>query len=183
VDILQKDDVTVDNLNNYDAIVLGVRAFNTVDWLSYKNEELFEYVKRGGTMMVQYNTNRSLVTEEVAPYPLSLSRDRVTVEEAPVQILDAKHPAMNFPNKITDKDFDGWVQERGLYFPNEWDDNFQALLSSKDPGETAKQGGLLVASYGKGYYVYTGYSWFRELPAGVTGAYRIYSNLLSLGKQ
>ncbi len=183
VDILGKDDITIENINEYDAIVLGVRAFNTVEWLSYKNEVLFEYVRQGGTMMVQYNTNRSLVTEEVAPYPLSLSRDRVTVEEAPVQILDAEHPAMNFPNQITEKDFDGWVQERGLYFPNEWDDNFKALLSSKDPGETAKRGGLLVAAYGRGYYVYTGYSWFRELPAGVAGAYRIYSNLLSLGKQ
>jgi LmbE family N-acetylglucosaminyl deacetylase len=183
VDLLEKDDVTLENIETYDAIVLGVRAFNTVEWLSYKNEVLFDYVKQGGTMMVQYNTNRSLVTEEVAPYPLTLSRDRVTVEEAPIQIMDAKHPAMNFPNKITNKDFEGWVQERGLYFPSEWDDNFKPLLSSKDPGETAKHGGLLVAPYGKGYYVYTGYSWFRELPAGVTGAYRIYSNLLSLGKQ
>ncbi len=181
VERLQKDDVVKSNLSRFDAIVLGVRAFNTVDWLAYKNEELFEYVKGGGTMVVQYNTNRRLVTEKIAPFDLKISRDRVAVEQAPVQVLSFDHEVINGPNKITEEDFEGWVQERGLYFPNEWSDEFKPILSSNDPGETPKNGGLLVAKYGEGYYVYSGYSWFRELPAGVPGAYRIFVNLISLG--
>lgn len=182
VEMLSKDDVVLDNLEKYDAIILGVRAFNTVDWLSFKNEVLFEYVKTGGNLMVQYNTNRRLVTNKVAPYPLRISRDRVAVEEAPVSILNKAHPAMNEPNKISQADFEGWVQERGLYFPDEWSDSFTPILASNDPGESSKEGGLLIAKYGEGYYVYSGYSWFRELPAGVPGAYRIFVNLISLGK-
>lgn len=181
VDDLAKEDITAENLGQYDAVILGVRAFNTVDWLSYKNTELFKYVENGGTMLVQYNTNRRLVTEQVAPYDLTLSRDRVTVEEAEVRMLAPDHPVLNKPNKITSKDFDGWVQERGLYFPNEWSEEFTPILSSNDEGETPKDGGLLVAKYGKGHYVYSGYSWFRELPAGVSGAYRLFVNLISLG--
>jgi LmbE family N-acetylglucosaminyl deacetylase len=183
VDLLSKDEVTKGNLSNYEAVVLGVRAFNTLDWLSFKNQELFDFVEAGGTVIVQYNTSRGLVTDKLAPYALQLSRDRVTVEEAEVRILDKKNPVLNSPNKITSKDFEGWVQERGLYFPDQWDKSFTAVLSSNDPGEPARDGGLLVAKYGKGYYIYTGYSWFRELPAGVPGAYRIFSNLLSIGKQ
>ncbi|MFY0690159.1 MAG: PIG-L family deacetylase [Cyclobacteriaceae bacterium] len=182
VEMLQKDDVLTENLAQYDAIVLGVRAFNTLDWLAYKNKELFEYVENGGTMIVQYNTSHRLVTSEIAPFSLQLSRDRVTVEQAPVSILQSNHPVMSFPNKITEKDFENWVQERGLYFPNQWSDNFVPILSSNDPGESAKEGGLLVAPYGKGYYIYSGYSWFRELPAGVPGAYRIFANMISIGK-
>ncbi|MDW3192615.1 MAG: PIG-L family deacetylase [Cytophagales bacterium] len=181
VDDLVKEDITAENLRQYDAIILGVRAFNTVDWLSYKNTDLFKYVENGGTMLVQYNTNRRMVTQQVAPYDLTLSRDRVTVEEAEVRMLAPDHPVLNKPNKITSKDFDGWVQERGLYFPNEWSDEFTPILSSNDEGETPKDGGLLVAKYGKGHYVYSGYSWFRELPAGVSGAYRLFVNLISLG--
>ena len=132
---------------------------------------------------MQYNTNFRLVTENIAPYELKISRDRVSVEEAQVRILKPDHVVMNKPNKITEADFDEWVQERGLYFPNEWDkDNFVPILSSNDPGEEPKDGGLLVAKYGKGYYIYTGYSWFRELPAGVPGAYRIFTNMISIGK-
>ncbi|MBU2886349.1 hypothetical protein KO507_11290, partial [Gilvimarinus agarilyticus] len=122
------------------------------------------------------------VTEEIALYPLKLSRDRVSVEEAEVRFLKPQHELLNSPNVITEKDFDNWTQERGLYFPNEWDDHFEAILSANDPGETPKDGGLLVTQYGKGYYIYTGYSWFRELPAGVPGAYRIYTNMISIGK-
>lgn len=180
VDDLTKDDITAENLGQYDAVILGVRAFNTVDWLSYKNTELFEYVENGGTMLVQYNTNRRMVTEQVAPYDLTLSRDRVTVEEAEVRMLAPDHEVLNTPNKITSKDFEGWVQERGLYFPNQWAEEFIPILSSNDEGETPKDGGLLVAKYGKGHYVYSGYSWFRELPAGVPGAYRLFVNLISL---
>ena len=182
VSLLDKDDVTIDNLRQFDAVVLGVRAFNTVDWLAYKNQELFDYSFKGGTVLVQYNTNRNLVTKDIAPYPLSLSRDRVSVETATVSILEPGHRSMNFPNKIVMSDFDGWVQERGLYFCSEWDDKFTPILSSNDPGESPKKGGLLVASHGEGYYIYSGYSWFRELPAGVEGAYRIFTNLLSIGK-
>ncbi len=181
VQILGKDHVTSSNLSKFDAVILGVRAFNTVDWLSYKNHELFNYVKEGGNVVVQYNTSHRLVTQDIAPYPLKLSRDRVAVESAEIRILNEDHPVLNYPNKITSKDFEGWVQERGLYFPGEWDERFIPILSSNDPGEDPKDGGLLVGKYGDGYYVYSGYSWFRELPAGVPGAYRIFTNLISLG--
>lgn len=179
---LNKDDISADNLKKYDAVILGIRAFNTVDWLSYKNTELFDYVKQGGNLIIQYNTSHRLVTQEIAPYDLKLSRDRVAVEQAPVEIIGFDHPVMNTPNRITDNDFQNWVQERGLYFPNEWSDEFTPILKSNDPGESPKTGGLLVARYGEGYYVYSGYSWFRELPAGVPGAYRIFVNMISLGK-
>ncbi len=180
VDLLQKEDVVAASLSKYEAIILGVRAFNTVNWLAFKNEELFKYVEEGGNLIVQYNTNRRMVTEKVAPYQLKLSRDRVSVEQAPVEMLVPEHLVLNTPNKITQQDFDGWVQERGLYFPNKWGDEFTPILSSFDPGETPKKGGLLVAKYGKGTYIYTGYSWFRELPAGVAGAYRLFVNLIEL---
>ncbi len=180
---LGEEDINTENLQQFDAVILGVRAFNTVDRLKFLKDELFSYVENGGTMVVQYNTSHRLVTQEISPVPLKLSRDRVTVEEAPVRFLAENHPVLNFPNKITQKDFEGWVQERGLYFPNEWDDAFTPILSSNDPGEEPLEGGLLVAPYGKGYYIYTGYSWFRELPAGVSGAYRLFTNLISIGHQ
>ena len=182
VDILDKDDVSAGNLARYDAVILGIRAFNTVQWLSFKNQELFDYVKKGGNVIVQYNTSHQLVTEEIAPFPLRLSRDRVTVEEAPVKFLRPKHPVLNTPIKLSPSDFDGWVQERGLYFPGEWSKEFVPLLGMNDPGEEEKQGSLLVAPYGKGFYCYTGISFFRELPAGVPGAYRLLINMVSLGK-
>lgn len=183
VDLLDKDQVVKTNLMKYDAVILGVRAFNTVSWLSFKNSILFEYVKDGGNLIVQYNTSHRLVTSEIAPYELSLSRDRVTVEESPVTILASKHDVLNKPYKIKKADFDGWVQERGLYFPDKWDSSFTSILSMNDPGETAKEGSLLVAGYGKGYYCYTGISFFRELPAGVAGAYKLLVNMISLGDQ
>ncbi|MEM6725063.1 MAG: PIG-L family deacetylase [Bacteroidota bacterium] len=181
VDVLSDKEMNLENFKKYDAVILGVRAFNTVDRLKFVTEDLQNYVEQGGTVVVQYNTSFRLKTKDVAPYPLTLSRDRVTVEEAEVRFLAPEHQVLNYPNKITDADFDGWVQERGLYFPNEWDENFTAILSANDPGEDPKDGGLLVAEYGKGYYIYTGYSWFRELPAGVPGAYRIFTNLISIG--
>ncbi len=181
VEFLNKDDVVAERLAKYDAVILGIRALNTVDWLAYKNTELFKYVEQGGTLIAQYNTSHRLVTKEIAPYDIKLSRERVTVESAPVEILAKDHPAITGPNKITDQDFDDWVQERGLYFPNEWSKEFVPILSSNDPGESPKTGGLLVAKHGDGYYVYSGYSWFRNLPAGVPGAYRLFVNLISLG--
>ena len=182
VDLLKDSEIRPANLRNYDALILGIRAYNTVDRLKFHKETLMNYVKQGGTMVVQYNTSRGVNGADIAPYPFKLSRDRVSVEEAEVRILAPEHPVLNHPNKISEKDFDGWIQERGLYFPNEWDENYTAILSSNDPGETPKDGGLLVTKYGEGHYIYTGYSWFRELPAGVPGAYRLFTNLISIGK-
>ncbi|MGB0930360.1 MAG: PIG-L family deacetylase [Chitinophagales bacterium] len=182
VTLLEEKDMEAEKMAQFDAVIVGIRAFNTVDALKFKNKELMEYVKQGGTVMVQYNTSHRLVTKDIAPYPLTLSRDRVAVEESEVRFLKPEHPVLNTPNKITAADFDGWVQERGLYFPNEWDENFEAILSSNDPNEEPLDGGLLVAKYGEGYYIYSGYSWFRELPAGVAGAYRLFANLISIGK-
>jgi hypothetical protein len=146
--------------------------------------DLLEYVKKGGTMIVQYNTNSrmGIDKDKFSPYPLTLSRDRVTDEDSEVRILKPDHIALSTPNKITAKDFDGWVQERGLYFPNQWDPKFDALLATNDPGEEMTEGSLLVAKYGEGNYVYTGLSFFRELPEGVPGAYKLFANLVSMSK-
>jgi hypothetical protein len=180
--MLQNQQLTPANLKKFDAVVVGVRAYNTDEYLKFGQQALLEYVKDGGTLVIQYNVSSRLVTDQLGPYPLKLSHGRVTVEEAPVTLLKPNHPVLNQPNKITNTDFKGWVQERGLYFPSEWDPQYEALLSASDPGEPALEGGLLVARYGKGYYIYTGYSWFRQLPAGVPGAYRLFTNLISIGK-
>ncbi|MEO8378499.1 MAG: PIG-L family deacetylase [Acidobacteriota bacterium] len=167
---------------NYDAIIAGVRAYNTRDRLHLAHEKLMRYVENGGTMVVQYNTANQLDDLAVpvpGPYPFKISRDRVTVEEASIKILDASQPVLNTPNKITAADFEGWIQERGLYFPNEWDPRYTTVLSTNDPGESEKPGGLLVAKYGKGTFVYTGYAFWRQLPAGVPGAIRTFVNLVS----
>lgn len=184
VDVLEDRDITPENLEKYDAVVLGVRAYNTEERLKFHQPKLLEYVNQGGTMIVQYNTSFSLTVpvDEIAPYKLRISRDRVTVEEAEMRFLLPNSEVLNFPNKITERDFEGWVQERGLYFPSEWGPEFEAVLSCNDPGEPARNGSLLVAEYGKGHYVYTGLSFFRELPRGVPGAYRLFANLISLGR-
>ncbi len=179
---LAPKDINAETLSKFDAVVLGIRAYNTVDDLKYKQQILFDFVKQGGNMIVQYNTNSRLKVDELAPYDLKLSRDRVTNENAEVTFLNPNNPILNYPNKITQKDFEGWTQERGLYFPNQWSDKFTPILSMHDKGETPKDGSLLVAKYGKGYYIYTGLSFFREFPEGVTGAYRLFSNMLSIGK-
>ncbi|WP_298423489.1 PIG-L family deacetylase [uncultured Kordia sp.] len=185
-DVTVIDPATIDaaTLEKFDAIVVGIRAYNTVDQLKFKQKYILDYVKNGGNVIVQYNTNRRLkvAREELAPYQLSLSRDRVTDETASVEIIAKDHSIVNFPNKIEAKDFDGWVQERGLYFPNSWGSEFTPILSMNDKNETAKTGSLLVAKYGKGNYIYTGLSFFRELPAGVPGAYKLFSNMISVGK-
>ena len=179
----EKNFTDADGLKGFDAIVVGIRAYNTKEKLKFWNAQLLEYVKNGGTLIVQYNTNgRDLIMTDFAPYTLKLSRERTTKEEAEVRFLKPEHPILNTPNKITKTDFEGWVQERGLYFPSEWTKDYDALLSCNDPSEPARDGGLLVAKYGKGYYIYTGYSWFRQLPAGVSGAYRLFANILSVGK-
>ncbi|WP_412560462.1 PIG-L family deacetylase [Winogradskyella sp. MIT101101] len=183
VTIIKPEQISADNLVNFDAIVVGIRAYNILDEMKFKQKFLLDYVKEGGNMIVQYNTSRGIKTDNIAPYELQLSRDRVTDENAEVRILDPNHPILNFPNKITTQDFEGWVQERGLYFPGEWSEEFTPLLAMNDKGESSKEGSLLVAKYGKGNYIYTGLSFFREFPAGVSGAYRLFANLLSAGKE
>ena len=180
VTILKPEEISPEKLENFDVVMTGVRAYNTINALAFKQDILFEFVKSGKTMVVQYNTNGDLVTEKIAPYSLKLSKDRVTEENAEVRFLAPNHPVLNFPNKITKKDFEGWKQEQGLYYPNEFDKAFTPILSSNDAGETPKNGALLVAPYGKGYYIYTGLSFFRELPEGVTGAYKLMTNIISL---
>jgi LmbE family N-acetylglucosaminyl deacetylase len=180
--ILSEQEITAKNLAQFSAVVLGIRAYNTQDRISNWLPELFDYVKRGGVVVAQYNTLADLKTNQLAPYPLEISRDRVTDENAAVRVLSPNHPLMTTPNKITSKDFEGWVQERGLYFPNKWDHAWTPILSCNDPKEKPLDGGLLVAKFGKGFFVYTSYSWFRQLPAGVPGAYRLFANMLSLGK-
>ena len=182
VTTIAPNEIFANNLKQYDAVVVGIRAYNTVPELAFKQSELNAYVENGGTLLLQYNTSHRMVTKDIAPYPISLSRDRVTDEFSSVTILAPDHPILNSPNKITQTDFEGWVQERGLYFPNEWDENFTPLLGMNDKDYDESQGALLVASYGKGHYIYTGLSFFRELPAGVPGAYRLFANLLSVGK-
>ncbi|NCT09381.1 MAG: LmbE family protein [Flavobacteriia bacterium] len=180
VEEINPTEINEENLKKYDAIVLGIRVYNVVDELKFKQKYLLKYVEYGGNLIVQYNTNRGV--EIGAPYPLKLSSDRVTDEFSEVIILDETHEILNFPNKITQEDFKGWIQERGLYFPNSWNSEYKPILSMNDKGETPKKGSLLVAKFGKGNYVYTGLSFFRELPAGVAGAYKLFANILSLPK-
>jgi hypothetical protein len=179
VKVLDGSEITAETLKRFDAVVLGIRAYNTQDRIATWQTELLAYVKAGGVVVTQYNTT-DLKTKAIGPAPLEISRERVTDENAEVRILARDHPALNTPNKIRADDFKGWVQERGLYFPNKWDANWTALLSCNDPNEKPLDGGLLVAKSGQGYFVYTGYAFFRQLPAGVPGAYRLFANLVSL---
>lgn len=179
---MKNEEVTAENLKRVDAIVLGIRAVNANERIRFMMNDLLEYVKQGGTMVVQYNNNGDSESDKFSPYPLSLSRERVTEEDAEVRLLRPEHAILNTPNKITAKDFEGWVQERGLYFPDQWDPKFESILSMNDKGEKPKDGSLLVCKYGEGYYIYTGLSFFRELPEGVTGAYKLFANLVSVGK-
>jgi len=181
VDELTETDMQTENLARYDAIVLGIRALNTNTRIPFFLPALFQYSQAGGVVIVQYNTNGNLKTPDFSPFPLTLSRGRVTDETAPMQVLAPEHPVLNSPNTITAGDFDHWVQERGLYFASEWDPAFTPIFSLHDPGEPPLQGGLLIARYGSGWFVYSGLSWFRQLPAGVPGAYRLFANLVSLG--
>jgi len=177
---LTDGDLSPAGLAGLDAVVIGIRAFNTREGLAAHLTGLFDWVAQGGTVVAQYNTSNGLLNPRLAPYPLTLSRDRVTDETAPVKLLDRQHVALNEPNAIGPADFQGWVQERGLYFPDKWDPAFTPLLGMNDPGETEKKGALLVARHGRGWFVYTGISWFRQLPEGVPGAYRLFANLVSL---
>ena len=175
-------DLTPERLRGLDAVVIGIRAFNVRTDLADRLPALFAYVEAGGTVVAQYNTLDRLPESWLPPFVLHLSRDRVTDEHAPVTILASAHPVLTTPNAITPADFDGWVQERGLYFPDRWDARFTPILACSDPGEAPLKSGLLVARLGNGYFVYTSLAWFRQLPEGVPGAYRLFANLVSLGK-
>ncbi|HVW20452.1 MAG TPA: PIG-L family deacetylase [Opitutaceae bacterium] len=175
-------DLTAARLRGFDAVVIGVRAFNVRADLPGAMPALFAYARDGGAVIELYNRPNGLLTTQFAPYALRLSDLRVTDERAAMTFLAPQSPALNRPNRITAADFEGWVQERGSYFPGQWDPAFTAVLSCHDAGEAPLEGGLLVARYGRGYFVYTGLSWFRQLPAGTPGAYRLFANLLSLGK-
>ena len=185
VTMIPPEKLAIEDLSQYQTIVLGIRAYDTQKDVIANNKRLLDYVEKGGRLVVQYNTMGSFGVPidfnagKYTPYPATLSRSRVSVEEAPVKILDPANPIFHTPNEITQKDFDGWVQERGLYFMSQWDPQFTPLLESHDPGEGEQKGGLLVAHYGKGTYIYTGYAFFRQLPAGVPGAVRLFVNLIS----
>jgi len=181
VTLLTDKDFEPDNLARFDAIVLGIRAYNTKEALKFHQSKLLDYVQNGGTLLVQYMNNNELVINDLGPFPFKLSRTRVTDENAEMRLVLPNHAALTTPNRLTAADFEGWVQERGLYFASTWDKAFEAPLSSNDPGDPPAEGSLLIAPYGKGHYVFTGLSFFRELPAGVPGAYRLFANLISLG--
>ena len=185
VTLLTDNDLAAADLTPFDAIIIGIRAYNSRPAVLQHNARLLEYVEKGGTVVAQYNTASRFGggPPELGPYPFHVSRDRVSVEDAEVTLLLPEHPLLSTPNRITEADFSGWVQERGLYFPDTWDERYDALLASHDPGEPDRSGGLLYTTYGKGVYIYTGYSFFRELPAGVAGAYRLFVNLISARQQ
>ena len=178
---LSKADIFEERLAQFDAIVLGVRAYNVHDWLVQKNDILMSYVRNGGNMVVQYNTNNYFgpLNTGIGPKPFNINRGRVTDEEAEVVILDDKDPLMNYPNKITAQDFSGWVQERGIYFADGFDKDYKPLLAMHDKGEADLKGSLIVCQEGKGRFIYTGLVFFRQLPAGVPGAFRLFANLIS----
>lgn len=176
------------NLSAYDAIVVGVRAYNTNSAMARYQPKLMEYVKNGGTMIVQYVTpvnsffRNEAPLPQLGPYPFTVVNERVTEEDAPMTFINPKHPLLNYPNKITDADFAGWIQERGIYFARDWDKAYEPIFSSHDQNEAPKEGSLIYAKYGKGHFMYTGLVFFRELPAGVPGAYRLFANMISAGK-
>lgn len=178
--ILDDAELNLRRFSEFKTIIVGIRAFNVNQSLANNADQLMEYVKEGGNVIVQYNTSSPLLTRDLGPYPFSLSRDRVTVEGSPVQVA-FNHRLMTYPNLVTPADFEGWVQERGLYFANNWDANYQTPFTMNDPGENPTQGSLLFTTYGKGTYTYSGISWFRQLPAGVPGAIKIFVNLIEQG--
>jgi LmbE family N-acetylglucosaminyl deacetylase len=183
-EVVELSDEMLENsdLSPFDAIITGVRAYNTRDVLTKLKDKLLSYIENGGTLVVQYNVASNQLSGQIGPYPLAIGRDRVSVENAPVVFLSPDHPLLNFPNKITAEDFEGWIQERGLYFASQWDDRYETVFSCHDPGEPDRKGGLLYVRYGRGVFIYTAYSWFRQLPAGVPGAFRLFANLISAGK-
>lgn len=183
--LLKEKDLTSNSLKTFDAVITGVRAYNVNGFLAEKYELLMEYVKNGGNLVVQYNTSNfiSSIKSKIGPYPFTISRNRVTEEKAEVTFLHPQHLVLNYPNKITAADFDNWVQERGIYFAGDIDPKYETIFSMKDPGEQDQKGSLIIANYGKGKFVYTGLVFFRQLPAGVPGAYRLLANIIALNKK
>ena len=180
VDLLTNENLDFKNLSEYDVIICGIRAFNTREDLQRQQSRLIEFVENGGTWIVQHNTRFGFQAKQIGPYPFTTTgRDRISEEVAKLEILVPEHQIFNFPNKITQDDFKGWVQERGLYFADSWEGKLYPLLAGNDSGESSKLGGLLYSNYGKGAFIFTAYSWFRQLPAGVPGAYRLFVNMIS----
>jgi LmbE family N-acetylglucosaminyl deacetylase len=179
---LSENEILNGDLSGYDAIVVGVRAYNVDPRLAIEQPKLLEYVKNGGNLLVQYNNNNGLVTKQIGPYPFKVVNERVTDENAKITVIDPNNPVLNYPNKINPSDFDGWVQERGLYFTKDADPQYQKVLQMNDPGEAPKDGALITTQYGKGRFIYTSLAFFRQLPAGVPGAYRLFINMLSKPK-
>ena len=185
VTLLGDKELSRNNLQQYDAIITGIRAYNTADWLNNHHDKLMQYVSTGGNLIVQYNTSNQIgpVRAKIGPYPFNISRTRVTDEGANVMFTNGAHAALNYPNKITEADFKGWVQERSIYHASGYDKSFETLLRMGDAGETPDEGSLITAKYGKGYFTYTGLVFFRQLPAGVPGAYRLLANLIALNQK
>ena len=186
---LTVDEIAKSDLSVYNTIVIDNRGYEAHHDLIPVNDRLLKFVNDGGTLLVFYhrtgewNPDPSKNRPQLAPYPIIVDDERVTEEDAPVLFLQPRHPLLNFPNRITQKDFANWVQERGLYFPKEWDQHYTAVLSTNDRGEPPLKGGLLVAAYGKGNYIYTSYVWYRQLRAGLPGGYRMFANLISYGRK
>jgi hypothetical protein len=186
---LSTADIQSSDLKAYDAIIIDNRGYEAHPELVAANGHLLSFVHEGGTLIVFYhksnewNPDPARNRAQLAPYPIILGNERVTDENAPVTLLQRGHRLLNFPNKIKPSDFAGWVQERGLYYPKEWDSHYAALLAMNDPGEAALRGGLLVGAYGRGQYIYTSMVWYRELRAGVPGAYRMLANMVSYGRR
>jgi hypothetical protein len=185
VNRLNQKEISKNPLDKFDAIIVGVRAYNTIDWLSNYYDKLMKYVENGGNLIVQYNTSNfiSNVRSKMGPYDFTITRNRVTDENATVTFLQPEHPALNFPNKINQDDFKGWIQERSIYDAVDSAGKFEKILAMNDPGEKPDDGSLLIAKYGRGYFTYTGLVFFRELPAGVPGAYRLLANLIALNRK
>lgn len=185
VTVLDRTAVLTTDLRKYDAIITGVRAYNTNEWMNEVYEKLMTYIHEGGNLIVQYNTSNNIgpLRAKIGPYAFNISRNRITDEQAKVKLLDPSHKVFNFPNKIVASDFDGWIQERSIYHADSWDSNLKPLLSMADPGERPHDGSLIVGKYGKGYFTYTGLVFFRQLPAGVPGALRLMANLIALNQE
>jgi hypothetical protein len=186
---LSVEDIAKSDLSSFHTIIIDNRGYEAHQDLIPVNNRLLKFVEDGGTLLVFYhrtnewNPNEQRGRPQLAPFPIIIDDSRVTEEDAPVTFLAPKHPLLNFPNKITQKDFANWIQERGLYFPREWDQHYTAVLSTNDKGEPPLKGGLLVAPYGKGNYIYTSYVWYRQLRAGLPGGYKFFANLISYGRK
>lgn len=181
ISMLDQKNISELDLNEFDAIITGIRAYNTNAWLHHHQNRLLNFVYTGGNLIIQYNVSRNLLIDSLGPYPFKISRDRVSQEGAPVNFLLPEHRILNFPYKITSEDFQNWTQERGLYFASEWSDKYETPIASYDAGEEPKAGGILFTRYGQGNFIYTGYSFFRQIPAGVPGALKLFLNMINAG--